>query len=228
MLASYQELPSYDLLILADAVTQDEEIARLGIVYPDPGTAESAASILLDRLTSYQSAQYRRPLVDMLADGKVTDPRQYVHQEGDLAVLVIELPTRKASAEEIAQMMDIANAPRDVAPPGWAYKLFFTMMMTQDTSWLSTATRDELEASIPQVGKLVGVEVQMNLSDIADGVIDQASFGGIVIVGLDDGTSVRAIWDKSLGDQFVGGMELEIAPTSDPDFWKVLRIVEKP
>jgi hypothetical protein len=68
----------------------------------------------------------------------------------------------------------------------------------------------------------------MGLSDIADGVIDNANFGGIVIVELDDGTKVKAIWDKSLGDQVTGGMKLEVAPTDDPDFWKVIKIVETP
>lgn len=82
--------------------------------------------------------------------------------------------------------------------------------------------------STNKVGKLVGVEVTMGLSDIADGVIDKANFGGIVIVELDDGTKVKAIWDKSLGDQVTGGMKLEIAPTDDPDFWKVIKIVETP
>jgi hypothetical protein len=82
--------------------------------------------------------------------------------------------------------------------------------------------------STNKVGKLVGVEVTMGLSDIVDGVIDKADFGGIVIVELDDGTKVKAIWDKSLGDQVTGGMKLEIAPTDDPDFWRVIRIVETP
>jgi hypothetical protein len=79
-----------------------------------------------------------------------------------------------------------------------------------------------------KVGKLVGVEFSMGLSDIADGVIDEANFGGIVIVELDDGTQVRAIWDKSLGDEVTGGMKLEIAPTDDPDMWIVVKIVETP
>jgi hypothetical protein len=100
------------------------------------------------------------------------------------------------------------------------------MFNSGDTSWLSTTTLSELEAM--QVGTLVGVEVTMNFSDITDGVIDEATFGGVVIVKLNDGTKVKAIWDKRLGDEVIGGMKLEIAPTSDPDFWKVIRIVETP
>lgn len=82
--------------------------------------------------------------------------------------------------------------------------------------------------SSTKVGELVGVKFSMGLSDIADGVIDNANFGGVVVVELEDGTKVNAIWDKSLGDQITGGMKLEVAPTDDPDFWKVIRIVETP
>ena len=79
-----------------------------------------------------------------------------------------------------------------------------------------------------KIGELVGVEFTMGLNDIADGVIDKSNFGGIVIVELDDGTRVKAIWDKNLGDEVTGGMKLEIAPTDDPDLWKVIKIVETP
>ena len=79
-----------------------------------------------------------------------------------------------------------------------------------------------------KVGKLIGVKATMSLSDALDGVFDNANFDPIVIVKLDNGTEVEAIWDKSLGGEVTGGMKLEIAPTDDPDFWKVIRIVETP
>jgi len=79
-----------------------------------------------------------------------------------------------------------------------------------------------------KVGELVGVKFSMGLSDVADGVIDNANFGGIVVVQLEDGTKVNAIWDKRRGEQIIGGMKLEVSPTNDPDFWKVVKIVETP
>jgi hypothetical protein len=228
MLQAYQELPPYEMLILADAVTEEKQIARLGIVYQDAETAERAASVLLDRLASHTSAQLRKPLSEIFADGHVTDPRYHVHQEGDVAVLVLEFPARKASTKEIVQMLDITNDPGTATPPGWAYRLFHMMVMSDDTSWLSTATRAELEAQRPEVGTLVGFEMTMGLSDIADGVIDRANFKGIVLVEFEDGTTARAIWNKSLGDDIVGGMKLQVVPTQDRDFWRVLRILESP
>ncbi|MCK4371752.1 MAG: hypothetical protein KAW61_01340 [candidate division Zixibacteria bacterium] len=79
-----------------------------------------------------------------------------------------------------------------------------------------------------EVGELVGVHMSFGLSDYIDGEIDEADFGGVVIVQLDDGTKVDAIWDNKLGAEMIGGMKLEIAPTKDPDYWKVVRIVETP
>jgi hypothetical protein len=79
-----------------------------------------------------------------------------------------------------------------------------------------------------EVGELVGVHMSFGLSDYIDGEIDEADFGGVVTVQLDDGTKVDAIWDNKLGTEMIGGMKLEIAPTKDPDYWKVVRIVETP
>ena len=79
-----------------------------------------------------------------------------------------------------------------------------------------------------KTGKLVGFKASFGLDDALDGVIDKTEFGGVVIVELADKTQVNAIWDKKLGTDFVGGMELEVAPTEKPDLWKVVRIVSTP
>jgi hypothetical protein len=77
-----------------------------------------------------------------------------------------------------------------------------------------------------KVGKLVGVQVSIGLSDMMSGVIDNASYGGVVVVELDDGKTVDAVWDLKLGDEVTGGMKLEIAPTEDKNYWKVVKIIE--
>jgi hypothetical protein len=79
-----------------------------------------------------------------------------------------------------------------------------------------------------KTGELVGVKVSIGFDDFADGVINKADFGGIVIVKLEDGTEVNAIWDKKFGEEFMGGMKLEIEPTKDANYWKVIRIIETP
>jgi hypothetical protein len=58
------------------------------------------------------------------------------------------------------------------------------------------------------MGTLIGLEVTMNFSDIADGVIEQVNFGGVVIIELEDGSQVDAILNKTLWSQVKGGMKL--------------------
>jgi hypothetical protein len=225
MLENFQELPPFELLILADAVTKDEQIARLGIVYKDAESAERAAPILLDRLANHQTITKPGAFSEMLAERHVTNPRYYVHPESGRAVLVLEFAAPKATPDEIVPMLDIRYQGA-ATPPGLIFRLFMQMFMMDDISWLSSAARTEFEAM--QVGTLVGLNVSMDFSALQSGVIDKAQFGGIVIIELEDGTKVEAIWDKSLGDQIVGGMQLLVAPTSDPDNWKVLKIIETP
>lgn len=79
-----------------------------------------------------------------------------------------------------------------------------------------------------KTGKLVGIQTSFALDDALDGTINNQDFGGVVTVELDDETKVNAIWDNKLGTNFIGGMELEIAPTEDSDYWEVVRIVSTP
>jgi hypothetical protein len=143
-LDNYRELPPYRLLMISDAVTADEQIARLGLLYRDVRTADIAAEVLLERLASYQSAQTRLPISQLLAERNVPDPRYYLIEEEDWVTLVMEFPTPKAASEEIIQMVDPAY--RGTATrPGMIFRLFQNMLFADDTSWLSTATRAEAE-----------------------------------------------------------------------------------
>ena len=77
-----------------------------------------------------------------------------------------------------------------------------------------------------KVGEIVGFKFTMGLSDLSDGVVDDADFAGIVVVRLNDGTKINGFVKESLGLELVGGMKLEVAPTDDPELWEVIRIVE--
>jgi len=79
-----------------------------------------------------------------------------------------------------------------------------------------------------KTGTLVGVRASFGLNDALDGVVEDMDFGGVVSVELKDGTQVNALWDKKLGEDLIGGMELEIAPTEDPEYWKVVSVVSTP
>ena len=173
LLENFQELPPFDLLILADAVTEDEQIARLGIVYKDADSAELAAAILLDRLDSHYSIQQMRAVSEMLAERNVTDPRYYVHPDGRRAVLVLEFPAPKATSEEIIPMLDL-RYQGSATSPGLIYRLFQAMFFSDDTSWLSTVTRAELEAT--QVGT-IPIDAPVNSSAmLVEGAGDEYTY----------------------------------------------------
>ncbi len=128
--------PTFELLVLADVVTGDEQIARLGLVYRDAESAEATAPVLLERLAAYPSFS-GRSFAEMLTPSNGTGLRYYVRQESGRAVLVLEFPAPKATSEEIAAMQDLAGYEGTATPPGWAYRRLSDMFLQRDTNWLS-------------------------------------------------------------------------------------------
>ncbi|MBN1629361.1 MAG: hypothetical protein JW990_06345, partial [Thermoleophilia bacterium] len=98
-----EALPVYEVLIIADVVTDDEQIARLGLVYGDAGSAEKAGSVLVKRLETYTSLS-GASFAETLAPPNGTGRRYYVHEEPDRAVVVLEFPAPRATPEEIVAM----------------------------------------------------------------------------------------------------------------------------
>jgi hypothetical protein len=147
LLADYQELPVFELLILADTVTGDEQIARLGLVYPDAESAELAGPILLGRLATFPSLS-GRPFAEELTPASGTGPRYRLQEGTDRAVLVLDFAAPKATSAEIAAMSDTEGYSGTAATPGAVYRRLSNMFLRRDTSWLSTATRAELEALV--------------------------------------------------------------------------------
>ncbi len=130
--------PPYHLLVMADVVAGDEQIARLGLVYRDIESPEMVASALLERLASHQSAQFKRPFAELLTARNVTSPRYFIYQEADRTVVVLEFPTRKATLDELAQMVNFSNYKGNATPPGLVYRLFFQALGMGDLSWLDS------------------------------------------------------------------------------------------
>jgi hypothetical protein len=131
--------PPYDLLVMADVVAKDEQITRLGLVYRDIDSPEMVASALLERLASRQSAQFKRRFAELLTARNVTSPRHFIYQEADRTVVVLEFPTRKATLDELAQMVNIITYEGNATPPGLVYRLFFQTFGMEDIGWLSPA-----------------------------------------------------------------------------------------
>jgi hypothetical protein len=137
-----QELPAFQLVIAADVVTGDEQIARLGLVYHDARSAEAAAPVLMDRLETHTSLS-GRSFAETLASPAGTGLRYYVRQESDQAVLVLEFPAPRATSEQIVEMLNMASHEAAATTPGSVYRLLLTMFAHRDTSWLSAAAQIE-------------------------------------------------------------------------------------
>jgi len=128
-------LPTTSLLVMADVVTDGEQIARVALVYADAASAEAAAASLLDDLAAYR-LQSGETGAEMLARLNVTEPRHYVREGSDCAVLVLEFPTPKAPSAEIGKMrrMDYESG---ATRPGLVYRFFYTMFVQRDTGWFN-------------------------------------------------------------------------------------------
>jgi len=137
-----RELPAFQLLILGDVLTSDEQIARVGLVYQDVGSAEIAGVVLLDRLATLPSVS-GRPFVEMLTPPDGTGARYYVRQGSDRAVLVLEFPAPRATLEQVVAMLDTAGHEGTVTSPGSIYRRLVSMFAQRDTGWLSAAVPTE-------------------------------------------------------------------------------------
>ncbi len=146
-LEDFQDLPVYSLMMLGDTATEDEHIGMVALVYGVTGDADLAANIIQERINGYQSLYYRQPLLDVLTERHL-DVEISIYERGDLAVLLVQFVTPKATPEEIIAITDFNRADNDLQRifPGAAYRLLTQSIFSLDAGWLSTVTRADLEA----------------------------------------------------------------------------------
>lgn len=134
-------LPTTSLLIMADVVTEDEQIGRLALVYADAETAEAAAETLLSELMTFRLRSGEAG-AERLGRLNVSDPRYYVREGDDRAVLILEFPTPKATSTEIAEMGPMDHeSPK--TRPGLVYRFLVDMFVQRDTGWLNVVSVTE-------------------------------------------------------------------------------------
>lgn len=150
-LEDFQELPVYSLMMLGDTATEDQHIGMVALVYGDAETAELAGDVIQNRLTNYESLRYARAMADILAERYLTVETSVV-ESGDLAVLLVQLVTPKATPEEIIAITDVSRDHGDLERtfPGAAYRLLVDAVISRDMGWLSTVTRAELEGLLDE------------------------------------------------------------------------------
>lgn len=148
ILKDYETLPAYSLLVLGDVATDTEQIGKVALVYDDADSAKTAAELIPRRIAAYTSIAVNRTLQELLEERHVTGVTAEVVKSGDTGkyVLLINLPTPKATPEQISQMTIGNTDPPDVTAPGLIYRLLLDAIYRRDTGWLITTPREELEA----------------------------------------------------------------------------------
>lgn len=150
-LEDFQDLPVYSLMMLGDTATEDQHIGMVALVYGDAETAELAGDVIQNRIANYESLRFRRAMADILAERYLTVETSVV-ESGDLAVLLVQLVTPKATPEEIIAITDVTRDHGDLERtfPGAAYRLLVDAVISRDMGWLSTVTRAELEGLLDE------------------------------------------------------------------------------
>jgi len=148
------DLPPYDLLLLVDTATDDEQVALVLLGYNTVADAEAAAEILPARVENYFSLAVQLPLAEMLAKRYVDGVTAEVvpAAEGDQAVLVLRFAAPKApDAEGVIAVTDILQTePLGFPPPGQVFRLLANSVFSRDTGWLSAVPQAEQRAILAE------------------------------------------------------------------------------
>ncbi len=147
LLEGYETLPTYELLVFADTVTDTEQIARVALVYSDADAAKQASTILPNRIMNYTSLRVDRLFTELLQDRGVAEPQVDVLKNTDegKTVVMITFATPKATPDQILALTPGNDNPPDVTAPGLVYNLLVQSAFSMDIGWLSTLPRETLE-----------------------------------------------------------------------------------
>ncbi|MBK8022162.1 MAG: hypothetical protein IPK19_12215 [Chloroflexi bacterium] len=124
-------IPQFDLVVIADAATETEQVATLGLVYASREDAEAAVSALPQRIESYTSMSSRQSLMDLLADRGATYSTQVLDSTaGDAAVALVVFRAPLAGDQ---------RTDGRLMPSSMVYRLLVQMLYQRDLGWLSPA-----------------------------------------------------------------------------------------
>ncbi|MEZ4669616.1 MAG: hypothetical protein R3E39_17055 [Anaerolineae bacterium] len=143
----FEPLPAFQLLMLGDTVSDTQQAAQIALVYADAADAATAAELLPKRIEDYQSFRLNRPFKEVLADRGVLAPSVQLIDSaaGGPSVVLVTFATTKATSEQILEFT-ASSGPVGVTAPGMVYNLLAQSVLARDIGWLSTATREDLQA----------------------------------------------------------------------------------
>lgn len=127
--AELEPLPVYELLVLADMATEEEQRAVIALVYSDEQNAETAAEVIPSRLETAESLRMRRSFADLIEDRGMTmqDPELYTSTDGK-TVVVFEF--------SYAPAPDTPDENGRLTQTGIGFRLFFEAFTSRDMNWL--------------------------------------------------------------------------------------------
>ncbi len=151
LIEGFETIAPYSLLVMADVVSEDEQIGAAAFVYLDRAQAESAVAEMARRLQTMTSLRTGQLYADLLKDRRATIETQVVERDG-LAVALVLLTTPKATADQIVLFR--LDTPPDQLPevtaPSLLYRFLLEGVNARDNLWYSTVPRQVLEGMTGQ------------------------------------------------------------------------------
>jgi hypothetical protein len=155
-LETYQTLPPYELILLADVVTESEQVGLMALVYSNADDAQKAAEILPARIKAYTSQGMARPLTDLLKERHVDRVQTQIVDDAATkkTVLLLKFATPKATTEQKLVFGDLKSATESkVTAPGIVFRMLSNMLFQADANWLSTVPRETLQQQLATLKK---------------------------------------------------------------------------
>lgn len=148
ILQDYEPLPVYKLLVFGDIAGDVEVAGEAVLVYDSEADAEKAAEILPKRIANFTTLSTQQSLTKMLNDRGVTQPDVQVVESNGHYIVLVSFASAKASVEDIMAMQPAGEGGSEgITPPGSLYRLLVGLAMRGDLGWLSTISREDLEAA---------------------------------------------------------------------------------
>jgi hypothetical protein len=145
-LEGYVNLPPFQLMLLADTVSQGEQVAKVVVVYQNEADARAAADALPGRIAAYVSLATPQPLSELLSERNINQPTVEVQPAEGVYTVVIDFSAPQPEVETLLSLEIGDPLPEGYAAPGIPFALLTQAMIRQDIGWLSTAPREVLEA----------------------------------------------------------------------------------
>ncbi len=155
-LETYQTLPQYELIVLADVVTDTEQVTLMALVYSNADDAQKALGILPARIKTYTSLVKARPLTSVLEDLHIEQVQTQIIDSATAqkTVLLLKFAAPKATTEQILALGATPTAAASkVVSPGAIFNTLDGMLIRQDMNWLSTVPRETLEKQLAGLKK---------------------------------------------------------------------------